>query len=1603
MVRVTDVDGDFAEDTLTIDIIDDVPTANADVDSVTEDGPALADGNVITGSGGGDTNTTDGVLDVQGADGAIVTGVAPGDVGADVNDNVGSVVVGTYGLLTIGQNGAYSYGLTDANDAVQGLGENETLTDVFTYTITDGDGDTSTTTLTITINGNDDPVVLTGLDVVGGELTLDEDDLPDGSSPNPTALTQSGSFIVDAIDGLNTLSVGGVEIFNASTPIGGFPITVTDPAYGLLTITGVTPITDSTGDVIRLTVDYSYVLQNNEATGRHGQSGEDSFTDSFAVVAIDTDGTIEINNLDITVVDDIPSVSVTASDNAVLFAETSDTDPNTPNSDTVDLNGLFNVSRDYAADGQGPADVAAFSVAAVSAGAISGLTSGGIAISLYDIGGNVVASTAATQGGVTSDNTVFTLSVDTVSGVVTLTQTGAVDQPVGQDSITLPAGIITASYSLTVEDADGDTATDQATIDLGGNIRFNDDEPEIGSNDPVFLNDEEATNPNGVISPGGTGDVPASNTAGTLNGEFGADGPGLTGGFTWLDIGAPSSSAGDFTYTVSPDGTVLTVSQLQNGSSVDVIVATLDAVTGDYNIEQLAPVFHTTSSQTEENQELTLSYQIEDSDGDVSPTGTILLSVNDDVPVVQDDSYDAFIRVPSFQTGFILDYSGSIDNAELATQIDAVLGVAQTIFNLDPAAQVYVTAFATSALNLNNGQAFTNFADLQTALLATSPNDGGTRPPIGLATDYSDGVEAFIQSDYETQPGHENQVFFISDGNPNRRGSATDALDDAADEAWQNYFDQSDPPFSITSIGVGDNINLGPLGQVDIDNNGDDPILVDDFDALLQALIDALQLPTQEVGNVITGDFSGTGTPGVDTPGADGVEVGSFTIGGFTYTFDGTTITIPNGASGTDQGNGVLADITTPLGGSLTVNLRTGEFDYETPVTIPGGSTATETASYQLRDLDGDLSNVAQVTINLEERPIFALGNAEAVEGQPLLFDLVLTQAASDDVVVQLGTADGSATGNVDYEASFADWEISTDGGNTFTSVNSNGQVTIPAGTINAMLRIETTSDAIDEGSFEDFTLTANVLSSNTFDGNVSSTGTIIEFASPKGDISFSTTGTASFNGITIDESDIGTFNGLTSDRIFNGDSVFSSSDENVDALHVFEGSGTVLGFAFGDGDLLLSTSDGATIGGVSFADEDVVLYDVSAGTAQIIFDGSAIGGSAQDLNGDLDAVSVIAGVGGDFDIVISISEDETVFGTSYDNADLIRWDGSNDTLFFDESTGFPGPGTDGFTDGENIDGVHVLDANSILLTTTGSASIGGLSFEDGDVVLLEGDTATLIIDETTFFTENVDIDALDPTRETIEAILKIQESQAKDANNAGENQRQAEVAMVAALSGAMLMSEPAINVAVGDSKEPGSVSYDAVLVEAVDMASSLPVSAFDFGSGLQDMFGPSADPTVDALPTNAVGGENAPTASIEGLAPKPAEPSSNDFGQSDDAGPSALDQPAMFASGASNVDQTMEALLAIAEGAPADASVGAPTAEASLVLSDVAAEMALDQLIEGFEAEGVTAEFMIADLGETGVSLLDQALETGSYSLAPMSAGENQVDEAAAAAAAAA
>ncbi len=148
----------------------------------------------------------------------------------------------------------------------------------------------------------------------------------------------------------------------------------------------------------------------------------------------------------------------------------------------VDFSSAFTTGNlsDFGADGPGTASTVSYSLA-LTGPPDSGLTSGGNAITLSESGG-VITGTAGAAG------TAFTLAVNS-SGVVTLTQSLAIDHSQNDtyngayidDVASLIDGRIQLNATATATtDSDGDSSsTATASLDLGGNIQFGDDGPEI--------------------------------------------------------------------------------------------------------------------------------------------------------------------------------------------------------------------------------------------------------------------------------------------------------------------------------------------------------------------------------------------------------------------------------------------------------------------------------------------------------------------------------------------------------------------------------------------------------------------------------------------------------------------------------------------------------------------------------------------------------------------------------------------------------------------------------------------------------------------------------------------------------------------------------------------------------------------------------------------------------------------------------------------------------------------------------------------------------------------------------------------------------------------
>jgi VCBS repeat-containing protein len=114
--------------------IDRAPTvvADAPANQAVESGAPVT-GNVLTNDSDKDGDT----LTVSAVNG--------------VGGNVGNSIAGTYGHITIGSDGAYTYS-ADITSAIDSAATGSHLTDTFTYTANDGHGGTTTTTITVVLD-----------------------------------------------------------------------------------------------------------------------------------------------------------------------------------------------------------------------------------------------------------------------------------------------------------------------------------------------------------------------------------------------------------------------------------------------------------------------------------------------------------------------------------------------------------------------------------------------------------------------------------------------------------------------------------------------------------------------------------------------------------------------------------------------------------------------------------------------------------------------------------------------------------------------------------------------------------------------------------------------------------------------------------------------------------------------------------------------------------------------------------------------------------------------------------------------------------------------------------------------------------------------------------------------------------------------------------------------------------------------------------------------------------------------------------------------------------------------------------------------------------
>ena len=376
-VAVRDTDLDQGVGALSIAIVDDTPTAQADTGAASEDGVLVSTGNVVADGGTGDTIGAD-------DNAAPVTDVVAGTNTATGAGGVGAAIAGTYGSLVLQSDGSYTYTLDNASGAVQSLSAGEVVNDIFIYAIADGDGDQSEATLTIAVTGaNDAPTagdisLATDEDAaVGGVVVasdIDGDDLVttlDTGATNGTVVVQTdGTFTYTPDADYNGTDSFLIEVADPHGGTATIAVTVTvaaldDAADDALAIledmvgSGEVATNDSyAGDV-------SYSLGDGPVSGTVVMQANGTYTytpdadfygdDRFTYIATDAYGGQETQTVQLTVdslndapVNTAPLSVTTNEDVAIAFTGTNalsvtDVDGNLETVRLTSLSGSINV------------------------------------------------------------------------------------------------------------------------------------------------------------------------------------------------------------------------------------------------------------------------------------------------------------------------------------------------------------------------------------------------------------------------------------------------------------------------------------------------------------------------------------------------------------------------------------------------------------------------------------------------------------------------------------------------------------------------------------------------------------------------------------------------------------------------------------------------------------------------------------------------------------------------------------------------------------------------------------------------------------------------------------------------------------------------------------------------------------------------------------------------------------------------------------------------------------------------------------------------------------------------------------------------------------
>jgi predicted RNA-binding protein with TRAM domain len=455
-----------------------------------------------------------------------------------------------------------------------------------TATTVDFDNDTATAVVSVDLGGNlsfdDDVPTVTASAVADGAVTLTTQDAQtvglasDSASASFAAVFLAAAAPVYGADGPGSTTISGFSLaitnVNSGLTSGGLAITLSMDGSDVVGFT-------SAGAVFRISVDGSgtvtltqytqidHLPEDVDATNDNANmalgSGLVTLSATATTVDFDNDTATAVVSVDLggnlSFDDDVPSVTASAVADGSITLTTQDAQTVGVASDSASASFaaafLDAATPVYGADGAGSTSISGYTLAVTNANA--GLTSGGLAITLTMDGSDVVGSTTS--------GAVFRISVDG-SGTVTLTQYAQIDHlPEDVDAtndngnVALGSGLVTLSATATTVDFDNDTATANVSVDLGGNLSFDDDVPSITASavaDGAIVLTTQDAQTIGVASDSASASFAAAFLAAAAP-VYGADGAGSTSisGYTLTVTNVNSGlTSGGLAITLTMDG-----------------------------------------------------------------------------------------------------------------------------------------------------------------------------------------------------------------------------------------------------------------------------------------------------------------------------------------------------------------------------------------------------------------------------------------------------------------------------------------------------------------------------------------------------------------------------------------------------------------------------------------------------------------------------------------------------------------------------------------------------------------------------------------------------------------------------------------------------------------------------------------------------------------------------------------------------------------------------------------------------------------------------------------------------------------------------------------